>query len=155
LKNNCENGNTYAHGDIHLVVLAHLRRRWSLSGREGFGFFSPSRRACKAGFSAFSGNKIPIFHCARGEKRWRKSGMFISEKLQPDAGLDAVQGGPARPVNSSRGQRHNAPRVCDQMLVWPNQHVRLVHLGAKEKRTWWRDMKRTRWHVQSRATGRV
>jgi hypothetical protein len=35
------------------VVLAHLRRRWSLSGREGFGFLSPSYRACEAGFGAF------------------------------------------------------------------------------------------------------
>jgi hypothetical protein len=25
-----------------MVVLAQLRRRWSLSGREGFGFLSPS-----------------------------------------------------------------------------------------------------------------
>jgi hypothetical protein len=38
LKNVCENVNTHAHGDVHLVMLAHLRRRWSLSGREGFGF---------------------------------------------------------------------------------------------------------------------
>jgi hypothetical protein len=37
-ENNCENANTHAHGDVHLVVLSHLRRRWSLSGREGFGF---------------------------------------------------------------------------------------------------------------------
>jgi hypothetical protein len=34
-----ENVNTHAHGDVHLVVLAHLRRRWSLSGRDGFGEF--------------------------------------------------------------------------------------------------------------------
>jgi hypothetical protein len=32
-----KNVNTHAHGDVHLVVLAHLRRRWSLSGRDGFG----------------------------------------------------------------------------------------------------------------------
>jgi hypothetical protein len=36
-----------------MVALAHLRRRWSLSGREGFGFLSPSRRACEVGFDAF------------------------------------------------------------------------------------------------------
>jgi hypothetical protein len=34
-----ENVNTHAHGDVHLVVLAHLRRRWSLSSA-GFGNFS-------------------------------------------------------------------------------------------------------------------
>jgi hypothetical protein len=27
LKNDCENANTHAHGDVHLVVLAHLQRR--------------------------------------------------------------------------------------------------------------------------------
>jgi hypothetical protein len=27
--NDCENANTHAHGDVHLVVLAHLRRQWS------------------------------------------------------------------------------------------------------------------------------
>jgi hypothetical protein len=49
---------------------------------------------------------MPIFHCAGGEKRWRKSGVFISEKLQPNAGPDTVQGEPARPVSSNRRQRH-------------------------------------------------
>jgi hypothetical protein len=76
-----------------------------------------------------------IFHYARGEKRWRKSGVFIPEKLQLDAGPDAVQDGPARPVSSSRGQRHNTPRVCDRTLVWPDQRVRLVYLGADERCT--------------------
>jgi hypothetical protein len=32
-----KNANTLAHDGVHLVVLAHLRRRWSLSGRDGFG----------------------------------------------------------------------------------------------------------------------
>ena len=27
LKNDCENANTHAHDDVHLVVLAHLQRR--------------------------------------------------------------------------------------------------------------------------------
>jgi hypothetical protein len=40
LENDCENANTHAHGDVHLVMLAHLRRRWCFSGREGFGFLS-------------------------------------------------------------------------------------------------------------------
>jgi hypothetical protein len=48
---------------------------------------------------------MPIFYCAGGEKRWRKSEVFISEKLQPDAGPDTVQGGPARPVSSNRRQK--------------------------------------------------
>jgi hypothetical protein len=36
-KNDCENANTLARDDEHLVVLAPLRRRWSLSGRESLG----------------------------------------------------------------------------------------------------------------------
>jgi hypothetical protein len=44
LRNDCENVNTHAHGDVHLVVLAHLRRRWSLSGREGFRVFEEMKR---------------------------------------------------------------------------------------------------------------
>jgi hypothetical protein len=36
-----------------LVVLAHLRRRWSLRGREEFRFLSSSRRAYSAGFGVF------------------------------------------------------------------------------------------------------
>jgi hypothetical protein len=89
-----------------------------------------------------------------------------------------VQGGPTRPVSSSRGLRCSAPRVCDRTLVWPDQRVRSVHLaqrkGARKARdqgvrgspgperpvsitcaAWWRDAKRTRWRVRSRATGRV
>jgi hypothetical protein len=34
-KNNYENANTLTHDEFTLVVLARLRRRWSLSGREG------------------------------------------------------------------------------------------------------------------------
>jgi hypothetical protein len=40
-KNDCENANTHAHGDDHLVVLALLQWRWSLSGREGLGSSLP------------------------------------------------------------------------------------------------------------------
>jgi hypothetical protein len=52
-ENDCENANTHAHGDVHLMVLAYLRRRWSLSGRDGFGALSPSRLTSSAGFGAF------------------------------------------------------------------------------------------------------
>jgi hypothetical protein len=54
---------------LHLVVLALLRRQWSLSGREGFGFLSPSRRPCEAGFGAFWGSETPIFYCSESQKR--------------------------------------------------------------------------------------
>jgi hypothetical protein len=40
-KNNCENANTLARDDETLVVLAPLRRQWSLSSREGLGSSLP------------------------------------------------------------------------------------------------------------------
>jgi hypothetical protein len=49
-----------------LMMLAHLQRRWSLSGRDGFGALSPSRLASSAGFGAFCGSETPIFHYAGG-----------------------------------------------------------------------------------------
>jgi hypothetical protein len=53
-------------------VLAHLRRRWSLSGREGFGFLSPSCQACEAGFSAFREMKR-LFSTAPDMKKQRRT----------------------------------------------------------------------------------
>jgi hypothetical protein len=53
---------THVHKDgDHLLVLAHLLRRWSLRGREGFGALSPSHRTCEAGFRRFRGDEMPIF----------------------------------------------------------------------------------------------
>jgi hypothetical protein len=43
-----------------------------LSGREGFGFLSPSRRACEAGFSAFWEVKRLFSTAPEAEKRRRK-----------------------------------------------------------------------------------
>jgi hypothetical protein len=51
-ENDCENANTHAQGGDHLLVLAHLQRRWSLSGREGFGF---------RGIRRFCGSETLIF----------------------------------------------------------------------------------------------
>jgi hypothetical protein len=42
-----------------------------LSGREGFEFLSPSRRACEAGFSAFLEIKR-LFSTAPEAKKWRR-----------------------------------------------------------------------------------
>jgi hypothetical protein len=61
--------------------------------------------------------KCLFFHCAGGEKRWRKSGVFISEKLQPDVGL--------RPVSSNHRQRRARegrgpvarPVTCDRTCL--------------------------------------
>jgi hypothetical protein len=52
--------------------------------------------------------------------------MFITEKLQSDAGPDAVQGGPARPVSSSccRGTRARVLHRRVRSLAGPARPVR-------------------------------
>jgi hypothetical protein len=77
-KNDCENANTLARDDETLVVLAPLRRRWSLSGREGLGVLSPSHRACSAGFKHFQGVETPIFLYANVEI-WRRCHVVFHE----------------------------------------------------------------------------
>jgi hypothetical protein len=49
-------------GGGHLLVLAHLKRRWRLRGREGFGFLSLSYQACEARFGAFGKMKCIFFN---------------------------------------------------------------------------------------------
>jgi hypothetical protein len=67
-KNDCENANTLAHDDDHLVVLAHLRWRWSLSGREGLGqrdsgvFEELQRLFSFTPMSRFGGDVMWCFH---------------------------------------------------------------------------------------------
>jgi hypothetical protein len=68
------------------LPLAELARRDSALFVEAKRLFSTT----PVGFRRFQGNKMPIFLCAGGKKRWRKSGVFLSEKLQPDAEPDAV-----------------------------------------------------------------
>jgi len=53
-----------------------------LKGREGFGFLSPSRRACEAGFSAFEKIKC-IFSFAPVESLEKSQECFSMEA--PDA----------------------------------------------------------------------
>jgi hypothetical protein len=74
LENDCENANTHAHGDVHLVMLAHLRRRWCLSDREEFRFLSLSCRACEAGFGAFVEIKH-LFFTVLDAKKQRRNGV--------------------------------------------------------------------------------
>jgi hypothetical protein len=55
-----------------LVMLAHLRRRWSLSGREGLGSSLPPAERASAGFRRFQGYEMPIFHYAGSQKKKRE-----------------------------------------------------------------------------------
>jgi hypothetical protein len=52
-KNDYENANTLTHDVITLVVLARLRRRWSLSGKEGLGSSLPPAELARRDSSIF------------------------------------------------------------------------------------------------------
>jgi hypothetical protein len=119
---------THAHGDIHMVVLALLRRRWSLSGGEGFGVLSPSRRACKRGIQAFSRKWNVYFPLHRRQekvakvrsvslwqtptRRWTGRGPGLTERVrsvQRGAGTKGLQ--PARHGTGASGQ---APKGAER-----------------------------------------
>jgi hypothetical protein len=89
------------------MVLAHLRRRWSLRGREGFGFLSPSRWDCEARFNAFVEVKRLFFTVPEAKKRRRKE-VTRWPDARPDAGPDAVSAWPARPVSGNSCAWHGA-----------------------------------------------
>jgi hypothetical protein len=75
---------THAYGDIHLVMLAHLRRWWSL-------------------IRCFSGSETPIFHCAGGKETKAKQSHWVDRTL--NRMLDQMR--LAHLVNSSREQRED------------------------------------------------
>jgi uncharacterized protein YaaW (UPF0174 family) len=77
-ENVCKNANTLAHVVEHLVVLATLRRRWSLSGREGLGSFTPMSRLGGDVTWCFRGVKMIIFLYANVET-WRRCHMVFHE----------------------------------------------------------------------------
>jgi hypothetical protein len=93
-----------------------------------------------------------LFFIASEARKGGESPECLSlKKLQPNAGPDAVQGGPACPVSSNRRQRRTL-KVADRRvrsLVDPECPVTLpvgsAYLSAD----------RTRWRVRSRATKRV
>jgi hypothetical protein len=69
-----------------MVVLAHLQRRGSLSGREGFGVLSPSRRACEVRFDALVGMKRLFSFAPEARKGGEVAGVFLAS----DAGYGNV-----------------------------------------------------------------
>jgi hypothetical protein len=89
-----------------MVVLAHLRRRWSLSSREEFGFLSPSLRACEAGFDAFCESETPIFHCAGGKETKAQVRCISHWKTVTGRCGRSDRTRLTRPVSSNHGQRH-------------------------------------------------
>jgi hypothetical protein len=70
-KNDCENANTLTHDEDHLVVLARLRRRWSLSGREGLGSSLPPAELARRDSGVFEKLKR-LFPLGRKSEKKRK-----------------------------------------------------------------------------------
>jgi hypothetical protein len=77
-KNDCENANTLARDDETLVVLATLRWRWSLSGRERLGSSLPPASQARWDSGVFRGIKTHIFLYANVEI-WRRCHVVFHE----------------------------------------------------------------------------
>jgi hypothetical protein len=124
-------------------VLAHLRWRWSLSGREGFGFLFPSRQACEAGFGAFVKVKRQFSTVPEAKKRRRTEVTRITGR-----GLDTTgASGQWQQLCAARGAR-----VCNRRVRSLAESERPVthpenSASLKANRTWW--------GIRSRAIGRV
>jgi hypothetical protein len=135
---------TQAQDGEHLVVLAHLRRRRSLRGREGFGFLSPTCLASSVGFGAFVEVKRLFFTILGVKKRRRKEVTGVTER-QIGRGWRVWSVQPA----DARGEvRGFVTGVSDHS--WD----RRVRSHTQESSAKGR-FDRTRWRVRSHATGRV
>jgi hypothetical protein len=91
---------------------------------------------------------MSIFHCAGGKKKWRKFGVFISEKLQPDAGSRVN----LRVRSVQTAGRDARVKVADRRvrsLAKPERPI--LHLVGSACL----NADRTRWRVRSRVTGHV
>jgi hypothetical protein len=73
-----------------MVVLAHLQRRWSLRGREGFGILSPSFLASSVGFSVFVEMKHLFFIALEASFR-EVIDVFLTKKHSLDAGYGSIR----------------------------------------------------------------
>jgi hypothetical protein len=126
-----------------LVVLAHLRWRWSLSGREGFEFLFPSRQACEAGFGAFVEVKRLFSTVPEAKKRRRTKVTRITRRgLGTTGAFDQWQ-----QLCAARGARVYNRRVWS--LVESEHPVTHLENNASLKANW------TWWGIRSRAIGRV
>jgi len=89
---------THMHLLVHTWWCWHtLRKRWRLKGREGFGFLSPSCRACETGFGAFEKMKC-IFYIAPVESLEKSLDFFSLKNTHRTLYLQAPDAEPVRPV---------------------------------------------------------
>jgi hypothetical protein len=132
-----ENVNTHAHGDVHLGVLAHLRRRWSWSDRDGFGTLSPSCGACSTGFGEFWKVLFTVFSAS-------------------DAGFGSTRRWPQRPVSCAAWRLASLGHRC----VWCRKGSEYRTHDVSVRCEWRRELlsacvDRTLRCVQSHPIGRV
>jgi hypothetical protein len=136
-------------------LLAYLRMQWNLSGRDGFRALSPSRRACEAGFGAFCGSEMLIFHYAR-DRDFAKLSWIETEANGGHWG--------DRTLNRMRSRNDRTHLVSDSSrLAWDTRasHRRVwsitgpAHPVKPQRNCETREVDRTRWRVWSRSTGRV
>jgi hypothetical protein len=155
-----KNANTHAHGDDHLVVLAHLRRRWSLRGREGFGF------------SAFQEMKC-LFSTAPDAKKRRRMevtevtgcGLNVTGHVQSVSVVNMAWSRISEKLTRRGGESgHERSDTFDRggCLLDSNRTPGVTHpvcsvvrpIGAQCLCAS-RSCDRTRWRIRSRSTGRV
>jgi hypothetical protein len=116
-----------------LVVLAHLQRRWSLSGREGFGFLSPSRRACEARFSIFREMKR-LFSTAPDAKKQRQTEAteVIGRGLSVTGCIRLVLASSVRAARvSNRSVRHLTGPARPVNMAWSSFNEELTGCGGE------------------------
>jgi hypothetical protein len=127
-----------------------LRRRWSLSGREGFGFLSPSRRGCEAGFSAFQEMKRLFFTTPNAKKRrptgvtevtgrWTGRGLYLTGRVRSVLSICACLGILIGRGSASGHDRPDTSGYCGCLLDsnWTLALWRLVRLAARPVATRW------------------
>jgi hypothetical protein len=100
---------------------------------------------------AFCGNEMPFFHCAGGEKRWRKSGVFVSENCNRT--LDRTQSRVDLRVRSVQIAGRDAREKVTDWRVWSLAEPERPITHPEGSTCLSAD--RTQWRVRSRATGRV
>jgi hypothetical protein len=114
-----------------------------LNGREGFGFLSPSRRACEAGFGAFVEVKRLFSTTSEAKKRRRKEITSVTGRGLGTTGTS----GQWLQRCAAQGARACNRRV--RSLAELERPITHLENSASLRAD------RTRWRVRSRATGRI
>ena len=83
-----------------------------MKGRERMGSSLPPTKLATQDSSLFLENEVHIFYCAGGNFFGEVAGVFLAEEHSPDAGSEAPDAVPERPVCRLPGSarvRHRTP----------------------------------------------